>query len=59
MSKSIQNKHLLDQAIPVNHTFAALMIKNEQHRKILNRQPLTFNVCGFHVLYFDYKVMSN
>ena len=56
------NKEIIyfqDQAIPVNHTFAALKIKNEQHRKILNRQPVTKYVAGFVVFCVYWKVMSN
>jgi len=53
------NTFYLDQAIPVNHTFAALKIKNEQHRKILNRQPVTKYVAGFVVFCMDWKVASN
>jgi len=59
MDKSIQNGLYYDQLIPVNHTFAALMIKNEQHRKILNRQPVTKYVAGFVIFCMDWKVMSN
>ena len=56
------NKEIIyfqDQAIQINHTFAALMIKNEQHRKILNRQPVTKYVAGFVVFCVYWKVMSN
>ena len=59
MSQKINRGLIYDQLIPVNHTFAALMIKNEQHRKILNRQPVAFNMTGLRVFYLDWKVMSN
>ena len=49
----------VDQAQPVNRTFAALMIKNEQHRKILNRQPVIIWVDSIALLWFDWEVLSN
>lgn len=45
--------------LQLNHTFAVIKIKNVQHRRILNRQPVTKEVSGFHVLLFDLNVMSN
>lgn len=49
----------VDQAQPVNRTFAALMIKNEQHRKILNRQPVIKWLNGIALLWFNWKVLNN
>ena len=59
MSQKQKHGLIYDQLIPVNHTFAALMIKNEQHRKILNRQPVTKYVAGFVIFCLDWKVISN
>ena len=59
MSQKQKHGLIYDQLISVNHTFAALMIKNEQHRKILNRQPVTKYVAGFVIFCPDWKVMSN
>jgi hypothetical protein len=59
MDKSIQNCLYYDQLITVNLTFAALLIKNTQHRRILNRQLVTKYVAGFVGFCIDWKVMSN
>lgn len=49
----------VDQAQPINRTFAALMIKNTEHRKVLNRQPVIIWVDSIALLWFDWEVLSN
>jgi len=48
-----------DSPVQLNHTFAVLKIKNTEHRRILNRQPVIKEVSGSRFILFDVRVMSN